>query len=69
MGKYSSEGKEKEMSVRLDDTDRKILVELQKDAGQSLDEIARKVGSSKTPVWNRIRNMRLLKNKCVALAA
>ena len=46
------------MSVRLDDTDRKILLQLQKDAGQSLDEIARKVGSSKTPVWNRIRKMR-----------
>ncbi|SER02436.1 Lrp/AsnC family transcriptional regulator [Thalassovita taeanensis] len=46
------------MSVRLDATDRKILAELQRDAGQSLDEIARKVGSSKTPVWNRIRKMR-----------
>lgn len=46
------------MSVRLDETDRKILVQLQQDAGQSLDEIARKVGSSKTPVWNRIRKMR-----------
>ena len=46
------------MSVRLDETDRKILVEMQRDAGQSLDEIARKVGSSKTPVWNRIRKMR-----------
>ncbi|MBR9652032.1 Lrp/AsnC family transcriptional regulator [Thalassovita aquimarina] len=46
------------MSVRMDQTDRKILAELQKDAGQSLDEIARKVGSSKTPVWNRIRKMR-----------
>jgi len=46
------------MSVRLDDVDRKILKELQSDAGQSLDEIARKVGSSKTPVWNRIRKMR-----------
>jgi Lrp/AsnC family transcriptional regulator len=46
------------MSVRIDDTDRKILTELQRDAGQSLDEIARKVGSSKTPVWNRIRKMR-----------
>lgn len=46
------------MSVRLDDMDRKILVELQADASQSLDEIARKVGSSKTPVWNRIRRMR-----------
>jgi Lrp/AsnC family transcriptional regulator len=31
---------------------------MQRDAGQSLDEIARKVGSSKTPVWNRIRKMR-----------
>ncbi|MCG7491988.1 Lrp/AsnC family transcriptional regulator [Thalassobius sp. Cn5-15] len=46
------------MTVRLDQTDRKILAELQSDAGQSLDEIARKVGSSKTPVWNRIRKMR-----------
>ena len=46
------------MPVRLDATDRKILREMQRDAGQSLDEIARKVGSSKTPVWNRIRKMR-----------
>lgn len=46
------------MSVRLDDLDRKILAELQEDASQSLDEIARKVGSSKTPVWNRIRKMK-----------
>jgi len=38
--------------------DRKILSELQRDAGQSLDEIARQVGSSKTPVWNRIRKLR-----------
>ena len=46
------------MSAQLDDLDRKILAELQEDADQSLDEIARKVGSSKTPVWNRIRRMR-----------
>ena len=46
------------MAVRLDEIDRKILAELQADAGQSLDEIARKVGSSKTPVWNRIRRLR-----------
>ena len=46
------------MAVRIDDMDRKILGELQEDAGQSLDEIARKVGSSKTPVWNRIRKLR-----------
>ena len=46
------------MAARLDDLDRKILRALQQDAGRSLDEIARKVGSSKTPVWNRIRRMR-----------
>tara|TARA_R110002094_G_scaffold30511_6_gene43026 strand:+ start:3196 stop:3714 length:519 start_codon:yes stop_codon:yes gene_type:complete len=46
------------MSVRIDDTDRKILAELQRDASQSLDDIARNVGSSKTPVWNRIRKLR-----------
>lgn len=44
--------------MKIDATDRKILIALQRDAGQSLDEIARSVGSSKTPVWNRIRKMR-----------
>ncbi len=46
------------MDVRIDELDRKILRTMQRDAGQSLDEIARVVGSSKTPVWNRIRKMR-----------
>jgi Lrp/AsnC family transcriptional regulator len=46
------------MTVRIDDMDRKIMAELQRDAGRSLDEIARLVGSSKTPVWNRIRKLR-----------
>ncbi|MEM6322395.1 MAG: Lrp/AsnC family transcriptional regulator [Pseudomonadota bacterium] len=46
------------MDVRLDALDRKILGALQKDASRSLDDIARDVGSSKTPVWNRIRKMR-----------
>ena len=46
------------MSVRIDDMNRKILTELQRDADQSLDDIARAVGSSKTPIWNRIRKMR-----------
>lgn len=46
------------MPAQLDDLDRKILTELQQNADQSLDEIARKIGSSKTPVWNRIRKMR-----------
>lgn len=44
--------------MRLDDLDRKILAELQRDASQSLEDIARVIGSSKTPVWNRIRKMR-----------
>lgn len=44
--------------MKIDETDRRILSELQRDAGQSLDDIARAVGSSKTPVWNRIRKLR-----------
>lgn len=46
------------MSARMDGLDRKILAQLQQDASRSLDEIARQVGSSKTPVWNRIRKLR-----------
>ncbi|MCF2904167.1 Lrp/AsnC family transcriptional regulator [Octadecabacter sp. CECT 8868] len=46
------------MDVRIDELDRKILRTMQADAAQSLDEIAKSVGSSKTPVWNRIRKMR-----------
>jgi Lrp/AsnC family transcriptional regulator len=42
----------------LDSLDRRILEALQRDASQSLEEIARAVGSSKTPVWNRIKRMR-----------
>lgn len=60
------------MSVRIDDIDRKILAELQSDASMSLDEIARKVGSSKTPVWNRIRKLRdagIIKQQTVLLNA
>ena len=46
------------MDIRLDAMDRKILGALQRDASQSLDDIARETGSSKTPVWNRIRKMK-----------
>ncbi len=45
-------------SVRLDEVDRKILSLLQQDASLSLDQIADRVGASKTPVWNRIRKLR-----------
>ena len=46
------------MAAQLDALDRNILKALQEDASLSLDEIARKLGASKTPVWNRIRKMR-----------
>ena len=46
------------MSAQMDGLDRKILAQLQQDASRSLDEIARNVGSSKTPVWNRIRKLK-----------
>lgn len=46
------------MADQLDQVDRNILGELQRDSSQSLDEIARKIGSSKTPVWNRIKKLR-----------
>jgi Lrp/AsnC family transcriptional regulator len=42
----------------LDALDRKILVEIQRDATPSLDDLAARVGASKTPVWNRIRKLR-----------
>ena len=41
-----------------DKIDTRILIELQRDANQPLEALAKKVGASKTPVWNRIRKMR-----------
>ncbi|MDO5642634.1 MAG: Lrp/AsnC family transcriptional regulator [Paracoccus sp. (in: a-proteobacteria)] len=61
-----------EKKLRLDALDRKILTELQEDASQSLDDIARKIGSSKTPVWNRIRKLKdagIIKRQTVILDA
>ncbi|WP_147124607.1 Lrp/AsnC family transcriptional regulator [Shimia ponticola] len=58
------------MNIRIDDLDRKILGELQVDASRSLDEIAKSVGSSKTPVWNRIKKLReagVIRNQTVNL--
>ena len=49
---------ERQTQVRLDDLDRKILSLLQGDASLPLEEIASRVGASRTPVWNRIRRMR-----------
>ena len=58
------------MAFQLDNIDKKILTELQIDASQSLEDIAKKVGSSKTPVWNRIKKLRkigIIKNHTVIL--
>ena len=46
------------MNIRIDALDRNILSELQRDSSQSLDGIAQKLGSSKTPIWNRIKKLR-----------
>jgi len=58
------------MAFQLDNIDKKILTELQIDASQSLEYIAKKVGASKTPVWNRIKKLRkigIIKNHTVIL--
>ena len=46
------------MSDELDDLDRRILRALQADSTPPLDALAAKVGSSKTPVWNRIKKLK-----------
>ena len=48
----------------LDETDRAILRLLQYDASVSMDRVAKKVGVSKTSVWNRIQ--RLTRDKVIA---
>ncbi|MEM8627140.1 MAG: Lrp/AsnC family transcriptional regulator, partial [Pseudomonadota bacterium] len=42
----------------MDALDLRILDQLQRDATPSLDQLASNVGSSRTPVWNRIRKLR-----------
>lgn len=44
--------------MRLDALDLKILGELQLDCKQPLEALAEKVGSSKSPVWSRIKRLK-----------
>lgn len=44
--------------MKLDALDHRILAFVQENAEASLEDIARHVGASKTPVWGRIRKMR-----------
>ncbi len=46
------------MADKIDAIDIKIMKELQVDANQPLEALAKKVGASKTPVWNRIKKLR-----------
>ena len=39
--------------VTIDDLDRKILAELQRDAGQGLEALGEAVGLSRNAVWRR----------------
>lgn len=45
------------MASELDETDRRILRLLSRDATLSLADIAREVGLTQTPCWKRIRRM------------
>jgi len=42
---------------KLDETEKRILALLQKDASLSSAEIAERLGSSQSPVWRRINNL------------
>ena len=44
----------------MDTTDKAILKLLQTDSSLSLDDIAIRVGASKTPIWNRIKRLKEL---------
>ena len=44
--------------MQLDETDQKILRLIQVDATLPLEEIARQIGSTKSPVWNRIKKLK-----------
>ena len=41
----------------MDEIDKKILEELQKNASIPLSELSKKVGLSNTPCWNRIKKL------------
>jgi Lrp/AsnC family transcriptional regulator, leucine-responsive regulatory protein len=44
-------------SLRLDETDRRILRAMQRDARLTTAELADKVGLSTTPCWNRLKRL------------
>jgi Lrp/AsnC family transcriptional regulator len=54
----------------MDNIDKKILEELQKNSSQPLSELSKKVGLSNTPCWNRIKRLeeeKIIKSKSIIL--
>jgi Lrp/AsnC family transcriptional regulator len=54
----------------MDDIDKKILEELQKNSSQPLSELSKKVGLSNTPCWNRIKKLeedKIIKSKSIII--
>lgn len=58
------------MDVLMDNIDKKILEELQKNSSIPLSELSKKVGLSNTPCWNRIKKLeedKIIKSKSIIL--
>jgi Lrp/AsnC family transcriptional regulator len=54
----------------MDNIDKKILEELQKNSSQPLSELSKKVGLSNTPCWNRIKKLeeeKIIKSKSIII--
>ena len=54
----------------MDNIDKRILEELQKNSSQPLSELSKKVGLSNTPCWNRIKKLeeeKIIKSKTIIL--
>ena len=43
--------------MTLDDIDRRLLLELQQDASESLEKLGERVGLSRNACWNRVRRL------------
>lgn len=58
--------------MSIDDKDRALLMQLQIDASQSTDRLAKSVGVSKTAAWNRVQRLHsdgIIKSQVVVLDA
>tara|TARA_Y100000590_G_C15130839_1_gene792430 strand:- start:61 stop:522 length:462 start_codon:yes stop_codon:yes gene_type:complete len=54
----------------MDNIDKKILEELQKNSSQPISELSKKVGLSTTPCWNRIKKLeeeKVIKSKTIII--